>query len=919
MHRASTALLLLLLPAPVFAAARLLDFAGPAGGPRGAERMAFSPDGAHAYVTGLNAVTAFARAPSDGALGFVESEIDGVGGVDGLEDARGVAVSPDGAHVYVGSGTAVAVFARNVGTGELSFIESHHNNAGGIVGLAESYEVVVSPDGAHVYILCSGGFPSTQTGAVVVFARNAGTGSLTYVESERDEVNGVSGMRYATAIAISPDGAHVYAAGRFDSALATFARNATTGELTFLGALTDNQGGVDGLEGVASLAISPDGAQLYAAAQNDDSVAVFARNAGTGALTFLAVHRDGVAGVDGLNGSTAVAVSPDGAHVYAFGPLDDAVAVFARNAGTGALTFLASQVHAPLQTNLNEGGTVIPGAIALEPGGSQLYVAADRIAVLARNAGTGALLATSAATTLRSTSALALSPDGAHLYAASLEGTLTAFRRDAGTGGLEFVESEMDGIGALDALGMPQAVAVSPDGGHVYVAGGEDAVVVFARDAGTGRITLVETQRDGVGGVDGLDDPRGIAVSPDGDHVYVTGFADDAVAAFARDGGTGALTFLALFRDGIGGVDGLDGASSIAISPDGEDVYVTGRNEDALAVFARDAGTGLLTPTTVLRQGFGGIDGLDGASGLALSPDGANLYAVGSDDYAVVAFARDGVTGALTLIDVERNLENGVLYLREPASVTAAAGEVYVASAGIGIGAEFHRRLPEGTLDFVRSHHLRDAIIATADGEHVYAGVSSSSRFPNPNPAHFVPGYSGCTATPLPSCFNADAGRIVLGGSAANPALTWIWKRGEAVDPAELGDPGSTTHYAFCVYDESGPPALISRALVPAGGICRQLRGYYTPTRPCWGGSDGYKYRDVARSPEGLLSIRLESGGVGQSQVIVKGGKALLDLPAFPLNLPVRAQLQNSDGECWEATYSTPARNSAAGFSATPD
>jgi hypothetical protein len=373
-----------------------------------------------------------------------------------------------------------------------------------------------------------------------------------------------------------------------------------------------------------------------------------------------------------------------------------------------------------------------------------------------------------------------------------------------------------------------------------------------------------------------------------------------------------------VFRDGVGGVDGLDGASGIVISPDGEDVYVTARNEDALAVFARNAATGLLTPTTVLRDGVGGIDGLDGAVGLALSPDGANLYAAGSDEYTVVAFARDGATGALTPIDVERSGESGVLYVQAPIAVTAAAGEVYVATWGTGtVGGAFHRRLPGGTLDFVRSQHLRDTVVATADGEHVYAGVFSNS---NPNPAHFVPGYSGCTATPLSPCFNADAGRIVLGGSAANPTLTWIWKHGEAVDPADLGDPGDTTHYAFCLYDESGPPTLITRALAPAGSDCRRLRGYYSPTITCWNDApDGYKYKDGARSPEGLLSIRLESGGVGQTQVIVKGGKALLYRPAFPLNLPVRAQLQNSDGECWEATYSTPSRNSAAGFSATPD
>ena len=34
-------------------------------------------------------------------------------------------------------------------------------------------------------------------------------------------------------------------------------------------------------------------------------------------LTFIEIHRDGEGGVYGLNGATAVTVSPDGRHVYA--------------------------------------------------------------------------------------------------------------------------------------------------------------------------------------------------------------------------------------------------------------------------------------------------------------------------------------------------------------------------------------------------------------------------------------------------------------------------------------------------------------------------------------------------------------------------------------------------------------------------
>jgi hypothetical protein len=47
------------------------------------------------------------------------------------------------------------------------------------------------------------------------------------------------------------------------------------------------------------------------------------------------------------------------------------------------------------------------------------------------------------------------------------------------------------------------------------------------------QLTFFEFQQDGVGGVDGLDFAFGVDVSPDGKHVYVTGAGDDAVAVFS--------------------------------------------------------------------------------------------------------------------------------------------------------------------------------------------------------------------------------------------------------------------------------------------------------------------------------------------------------------------------------------------------
>ena len=81
-------------------------------------------------------------------------------------------------------------------------------------------------------------------------------------------------------------------------------------------------------------------------------------------------------------------------------------------------------------------------------------------------------------------------------------------------------------------------------------------------------LNFVEAQKDGLGGVQGLDGPRSVAVSPDGAHVYVASVHADAVTAFSRDPATGALTFIDVQTDGVGGVDGLDGAVSVTVSPD---------------------------------------------------------------------------------------------------------------------------------------------------------------------------------------------------------------------------------------------------------------------------------------------------------------------------------------------------------------
>ncbi|MEE8450566.1 MAG: beta-propeller fold lactonase family protein [Thermoguttaceae bacterium] len=373
---------------------------------------------------------------------------------------------------------------------------------------------------------------------------------------------------------------------------AGWVRTFPSGELSFVQMLRDRVGGVDGLDGAYSVTVSPDGKHVYAASGRDDAVAVFSRDGATGQLNFVQMLRNGLGGVDGLDGAYSVTVSPDGNHVYTASYDDDAVAVFSRDGATGQLIFLQA-IHGGLD-----------GA-----------------------------------------SSVTVSPDGKHVYVtSSRSNAVMVFGRDGATGQMSFVQRLRDGQGGVDGLDAARSVTVSPDGKHVYVASDhDDAVAVFSRDGATGQLKFVQMARNGQGGVDGLDSAWSVTVSPDGKHVYAVSLGDDAVTVFSRDGATGRLTFVQMLRDGQGGIDGLNGAQSVTVSPDGKHVYTASWGDDAVAVFSRDRATGRLNFLQAL------YDGLNGAASVTVSPDGKHVYTASYFSDAVTVFRRDLAAGVYQL------------------------------------------------------------------------------------------------------------------------------------------------------------------------------------------------------------------------------------------------------------------------------
>jgi DNA-binding beta-propeller fold protein YncE len=209
-------------------------------------------------------------------------------------------------------------------------------------------------------------------------------------------------------------------------------------------------------------------------------------------------------------------------------------------------------------------------------------------------------------------------------------------------------------------------VAVSADGKSVYVASSNgDSVAHLFRNGLDGQLAL-----DGCLSNDGsqncgdlpsapLDGASAVAVSPDGKSVYVSSYYGDSIAHFFRSSPGGQIGYDGcLANDGTQGcVDlpgaPLDGANGVAVSPDGTSVYVTSLGSDSVAHFARNGPDGQIVYAGCLAndgtQGCVDLPGapLDGANGVAVSPDGKSVYVASYYGDSIGYLFRSTVSGQL--------------------------------------------------------------------------------------------------------------------------------------------------------------------------------------------------------------------------------------------------------------------------------
>ena len=411
-----------------------------------------------------------------------------------------------------------------------------------------------------------------------------GQGCIAQPDEDAEAVSGCGrgrGLIDPSAVALSRDGESAYVAGSGSSAVAAFARDQATGRLTQRNCVSANAtSGVDGtkgacadgnaLSGATDVEVSPDGKFVYAASYDAGGVAIFERNEATGALRQVGCVRPvrTCTSARALSGASAVALSPDGENAYVAAYDSNAVVMFERDVATGLLKQL--------------------GCVS-DDGHDRLCTTGNA---------------------LRGAAAVVVSADGRHVYVGAAEsGAVLTFVRDVETGLLRqrgCVLQEAPPRGSCTSgkgLGGPIALTLSPDNRTLFAASySSDSIAVLARDAATGNLRWIgclsevfdEDERDGCAHGGPLTGPTGIAVNRAGDRLYVS--VESGLTVLDRDRTTGTLTVGGcLTYAGYWDEDvtkrcqlatGIAGTSSVALSPDGQNVYVTAWGSDAVVVLA---------------------------------------------------------------------------------------------------------------------------------------------------------------------------------------------------------------------------------------------------------------------------------------------------------------------------------------------
>jgi len=366
--------------------------------------------------------------------------------------------------------------------------------------------------------------------------------------------------------------------------------------------LEDNKSGVDGLGGARIAELTPDGSQLLVASGDDNSLAIFDVDSDF-KVTFNRVFVNNST-TDGLDGAVSLVVSPDGRRVYVVSFYDSAVAIFEKDE-QGSYQFKRAirdglpyeQVFSDKESVKKKDKLGLLGAydIAITVDNSQLFVASvasNAVAIFDIDKNENVIFNHAIRDSddinygLGGAVNVVITPNNSQVIVAGFnENAITIFNRNS-NGALAHTQTLINGKDDIKNMIAPQGLAMSPDGNYLYVAcGGGNAVVVFARNT-QGRYSYIQSLSNANDNVSAFGGAGAVTVSPDGKRIFVASETDNAVVSLKKLN-DGTLKILSVLQsEGRKKGNERNGAASVNVSPDGKYLLVTTGKGDTLIVYS---------------------------------------------------------------------------------------------------------------------------------------------------------------------------------------------------------------------------------------------------------------------------------------------------------------------------------------------
>ncbi len=465
----------------------------------------------------------------------------------------------------------------------------------------------------------------------------------------------------------------------------------------------------------------------------------------------------------------------------------------------------------------------------------------------------------------------------------------TVYVTDGADNSVLFLDTEALEIeGSLIVGSAPTAMELSPDGSLLFVllTGGSQIAVVdletrsalpsidvpdtpTALAVGANDRLYVSTRRSPVSIFDVSALPAVSAGTLSGDTLYISGRSADRTTLYTQRLSTG-LTVTQW--DISGDVPAVSQTADIAsgpprITPDPTDetfaISPISNFFESTRFPNEDGNVPFYRSSDMLKVGTINVEW--SALALAISP---------VRDEAVLAHSRT-VTNATTPVNRRHNRNRPDLHVFDTSTYVETDRlklRDFVAREGLAYG-------PDGTLYLLLGRDPAKAI-----------GVI----FPEP-----------CPTQPQDACL-APGVSSMLDLRPKRGQLSWTWTQTPSGAASPFGEPTSETDYHLCLYDETRGIARLESSIALPGG-------------KRWSRTDlGFRFKKSSRSGSRKGSLRTGTDGTVEIAVRAKG----VELPALPLSQEPAAvvQLINSNGACWEASYSSPAKkNSRNRFKAKSD